>query len=164
MDSDFLEFFIQLGLFALLISVGFFAGTFNEKRHMLSIRKREAAYNHMPAMTSELRTLLAGENRPVAECRFVASAVVISEDYFKGFLAGLKTVFGGRLTSYESLLDRARREAILRLKEQAPTADAIVNLRLEPVTICKEGGEDGKGPKAVELMAMGTAIRFAEVR
>jgi uncharacterized protein YbjQ (UPF0145 family) len=47
----------------------------------------------------------------------VSGSVVVSVDYFKRFLAGLRTLVGGRVTSYETLLDRARREAILRCKE-----------------------------------------------
>ena len=44
---------------------------------------------------------------------------MVSVDYFKRFLAGLRMIFGGRVSSYESLLDRARREALLRMRLQA---------------------------------------------
>ena len=42
----------------------------------------------------------------------VAGSVVISEDYFKRIVSSLQSLFGGRLRSYESLVDRARREAV----------------------------------------------------
>ncbi|MFT6733724.1 MAG: hypothetical protein ACJAS9_001914 [Polaribacter sp.] len=48
-------------------------------------------------------------------------------DYFKRFLAGLRNIFGGRVVTYESLVDRARREAILRMKEKCPAAPSLIN-------------------------------------
>ena len=38
---------------------------------------------------------------------------------FKRFLANLRRLIGGRVKSYESILDRARREALLRMKTEA---------------------------------------------
>ena len=74
-------------------------------------------------------------------------------------LANLRKIFGGRLGAYETLLERARREAILRLKEQSAGAHLIVNLRLETCTIARTKGRQGIG--AVEVLAYGTAVRYA---
>ena len=46
-------------------------------------------------------------------------------------------MFGGRVSAYETLVDRARREAILRMKEEAKGADIILNMRLETSSISK---------------------------
>ena len=81
--------------------------------------------------------------------------MVVSVDYFKRFIAGLYLFFGGRVTSYEPLLDRARREAILRMKESCPEAAQIINLRVETSLISK-GAKNKIG--SVELLAYGTAI------
>jgi uncharacterized protein YbjQ (UPF0145 family) len=62
--------------------------------------------------------------------------------------------------SYETLIDRARREAILRMKEQARSADAIVNFRIETSSISKGGRRRGKTVGTVEALAYGTAIRI----
>jgi uncharacterized protein YbjQ (UPF0145 family) len=59
-------------------------------------------------------------------------------------------------------MDRARREAVLRMKADALNADMIVNLRMEGSSIGKEGGANGKGVKTIEMMAYGTAITFAK--
>ena len=69
----------------------------------------------------------------------------------------LGNVFGGNVQSYETLVDRARREAVLRMKESCPHADQVINLRLETSSITK-----GKGKQvgAVEVLASGTAIYF----
>ena len=53
-----------------------------------------------------------------------SSRVVISLDHFKRFLAGLRALVGGRIRSYETLLDRARREALMRMKEAARDGDS----------------------------------------
>ncbi len=131
-----------------------FIGRWVEKKHYEDIRRRERATAHLPAMAS--RTLETG--RPVAEARLVAAEVVISHDYFKRFLANLRNIFGGRLRAYETLLDRARREAVLRLKESAPQAHVIANLRLETACIAKARGK--QGIVAVEVIASGTAVRY----
>jgi len=79
----------------------------------------------------------------------------ISVDYFKRILTSLRNFFGGNMRSYETLVDRARREAILRLKESCPDAQQIINLRLETSSIYKgQGNQIG----SVEVLAYGTAI------
>jgi uncharacterized protein YbjQ (UPF0145 family) len=82
---------------------------------------------------------------------------VISVDYFKRFLAALRNLFGGRVTSYESLLDRARRESLLRMKEQAAALGAamVFNVKYETASISK-----GRGNSigSIEVLAYGTAL------
>lgn len=125
-----------------------------EKRHYRSIREREQTFARLPAVP----TRTADTDRIIAESRLVTGAVVISNDPFKKLLARLRMIFGGRLRTYESLLDRARREAILRMKESFPTADTILNLRMETSTIARTRRDGGMG--AVEVIAFGTAIRY----
>lgn len=144
----------QLGIPLVLIALGYFAGRRAEQNHYASIHAREAQFLHLPAIPS--RTW--DTDRPVAEARLVCGSVVISADYFKRLLAALRNLIGGRLRAYESLMDRARREAVLRLKEQCPDADLIVNLRLETSTIASRKGNQGVA--CVELTAYGTAIRY----
>ena len=162
LQSDILVLILKGGFFLVLISVGFGIGTWIEKRHYASIRIREQALLHMPAIPAKLETVMAGNTKTIVRAEMVYGSVVLSEDYFKGFLATLKNFLGGNLTSYESLMDRARREAILRMKADALKADMIVNVRMEGSSIGKEGGANGKGVKTVEMMAYGTAITFAK--
>jgi len=53
----------------------------------------------------------------------------------------------------DTAVDRARREAILRMKEQAPGADAIVNLRLETTSISKGSRSRNQSVSTVEALA-----------
>lgn len=145
---------INLGIFIGLLALGYFSGSWAEKRHYRSILRREKGFLNLPAVT--IRTV-ADPDR-VEQARLVAGSAVISVDYFKRFLAGLRALVGGRVKAYESLLDRARREALLRMKEQARSADVIVNLRIETSPISQ--GQRQKSMGTIEALAYGTAIRL----
>jgi uncharacterized protein YbjQ (UPF0145 family) len=84
---------------------------------------------------------------------------VVSVDYFKRFLAGLRMFFGGRVKSYESLLDRGRREALLRCKEAARAQgyQAVINVRLETSRLASSN-RDGRATAGVEVLAFGTGL------
>lgn len=136
-----------------LMAMGYFFGRYYEKRHYKSIIKREAAYRQIAAIASRIPP---ASQTPVATT-LVTGSVVISVDYFKRFLASLRSLIGGKVVSYESLLDRARREAILRMKQQAKDSGAnkIFNIKLETASISKSAkGNIG----AVEVLAYGTAF------
>ncbi len=149
---------LEWGLPILLLVLAYFTGTAVERSHYRSIRVREARTRRMPTTT--------GRRVPtpwrVTDAGLVAGSVVISLDYFKRFLAGLRGLVGGRVKSYESLLDRARREALLRMKEQASERgfDAVVNVRLETSRLASSQRQ-GKGTAGVEILAFGTGLKRA---
>ncbi len=145
---------IDVAVFFTLVALGYFVGSYLEKQHYLSIRERETQYASLP--TIMLKRPLHPER--VKESRLVNGSVVISIDYFKRLMAALRNIFGGNVTSYESLIDRARREAVLRMKEDADDADEIINVRLETSSISKN---DQKGTiGSVEVLAYGTALKY----
>lgn len=136
-----------------LLAVGYGFGTWAEKKHYRSILQREEQYRTLHLIAK--KRLPRFKVQP--DSRLVSGSVVVSVDYFKRFIAGLRNLLGGRVTSYESLLDRARREAILRMKEEAAAlgAAAIFNVKLETMSISK-GQRNSVG--AVEVLAYGTAL------
>lgn len=144
----------QVIIFATLLSLGYFFGRYAEKSHYKSINEREKTWLQLPTTSSKY---VFGENREIKRCHLVNGSMVVSVDYFKRILASLRNIFGGNVQSYETLLDRARREAVLRLKESCPEADQIINLRLETSSITKGRG---KQIGSVEVLAYGTAIYF----
>ena len=149
-----MEALIQLGLIFVLVAMGFFFGRLAEKRHYASIILREQQQLTRP--TTSARKVM-GDVRPIERSELVLGSVVVSVDYFKRILAGLRTIFGGNVQSYETLVDRARREAVLRMLESCPQADQVINLRLETSSISK--GQN-KQIGSVEVLAYGTAIYF----
>jgi uncharacterized protein YbjQ (UPF0145 family) len=143
---------IQLIFFLTLLSAGYVFGKIAEKRHYRSILEREKQWMQLP--TTSGRRILATD-REVQRVQLTTGSVVISVDYFKRIVAGLRNIFGGNVQSYETLVDRARREAVLRMKESCPKADQIINLRLETSSISK-GQKNQVG--SVEVLAYGTAV------
>lgn len=144
---------MDLIVFLVLLLLGYLFGQRAEKRHFRSIIEREKQLHDL-FVFSERRV----PDEASLEGTLVSGSVVISVDYFKRFVAGLRNLVGGRVSSYESLLERARREAVLRMKEDARRkgATGIWNLRLETSSIYK-GGANSVG--AVEVVAYGTAVR-----
>jgi len=136
--------------FLTLIVVGYIFGTVIEKRHFKSLMMREEQMLYLP--TIALKKPLDDEG--IVRSELVNGSVVISIDFFKKFVAGLINFFGGNITVYESLIDRARREATLRMKESAKDASEIINIKIETSSISK----NTKGIGAIEVLAYGTAI------
>ncbi len=139
----------QVGIPLVLITLGFTIGRLRERRHWESLARREAQPG--PALTN--LDALPGGMTP-RESFLCNSSVVIASDAFKSFGASLKTLVGGRLRTLETLLDRARREALVRLREQAAAggADIVLNVRIETTMVMK---------KSPEVLAYGTAVKLA---
>lgn len=143
---------IELTIIIALTIVGYVVGQRKEKKHYESIKKREAELISLVTTNKKKPLMSIDENVSV---KLVTGSVCISVDYFKQMLAGLRSIVGGNIRSYETLLDRARREAILRLKESCSDASEIYNLRLETSSIYKGSG---KQIGSVEILAYATAI------
>ncbi len=152
-----------LVIFVVLMALGYIAGTMAERKHYKSIERREAAMLRQPIVTYE--DMETPEGKRVRKAKMVTGSAVISTDYFKRFLASLRFFFGGRVKSYESLLDRARREAIIRMKQEAVGAKIILGMRIETSNIGSSNRKGkNKGLGAVEALAYGTAVWFDEIR
>lgn len=95
--------------------------------------------------------------QPAYDQVLVTGNVVISVDCFKRFVAALRNLFGGRVTAYETLLDRGRREALLRMKDQAETLGTglVLNIKFETASISKGAGNT---IDCIEVLAYGTAL------
>jgi uncharacterized protein YbjQ (UPF0145 family) len=150
--------FMSFGLPILILVIAYFIGSRIEKKHFKNIREREAKAQGFPVVS--FNTMPDDWN--VNSSHLVSGSIVISLDYFKRVIAGLKGLVGGRIKTYEPLLDRARREAVLRMTEEAQREgyDAIFNVRLETSRLAN-AKSDGKGVAGVEMLAFGTAVKFA---
>jgi len=142
----------DLIVFLVLLASGYTVGRIAERRHYRSIRTREKEMANVMVFTNRFPPLTQQASQAL-----VTGSVVISEDYFKRVVSGLQSLLGGRLRAYESLLDRARREAVLRMKQEARDKGAkmIINVKFQTFSI------PGRNPRsfgAVEVMAYGTAL------
>ncbi len=148
---------IDLLYFVVFVAVTYSVGTIVERSHYRKIEAEEKDYLNLPAVSSK-----EIENKDqIIAAEMVSGSVVISLDYFKRILAGLRKILGGRIKSYETLLDRGRREAILRMKKQARQigADLILNMRFETSAI----GQVTQRKNSIgcfEVLAYGTAVKL----
>lgn len=146
---------VNFGIPLLILVFAYFIGSVIERKHYRRILAREENVHGFPVVT--FATL--PDDWRVGSVELVTGSVVISVDYFKRIIASLRSLIGGRVKTYEPLLDRARREALLRMIEdaQARGYDAVVNVRLETSRLANSR-RDGKGIAGVEMLAFGTAI------
>lgn len=86
---------------------------------------------------------------------FVTGSTVRAKHVGSDIMAGMKSVVGGELKGYTELLANGRDEAVYRLKQDASRlgADAVISMRLTTSMVAVG---------AVEIMAYGTAVNFAE--
>jgi uncharacterized protein YbjQ (UPF0145 family) len=149
-----IELIVGLVLPVVLIVVGKVVGARIERAHFEDIIEREAKFRAQPALSTKQLVPPA----VVRSAELASGSVVVSVDHFKRFISGFRMVFGGEVRSYATLIDRARREAVLRMKESRPDADAYINTRLETSTISSTAGDEGMG--TIEVLAYGTAVHY----
>ncbi|MDR1123084.1 MAG: YbjQ family protein [Elusimicrobiota bacterium] len=147
-----MDLLILLALFA----VACITGGIIERSHFRHIKKREIELLDRPYISFENNSV--DPSRKVAQTRLVSGNIAIGGDYFKNVIAGLKSFFGGRIGAYEPLLDRARREALLRMRESAPDSDIIINVRIDSVNLNSANAR--KAPPRISVFAYGTAVTY----
>lgn len=143
--------FINLWLPIALVLLGYGAGRVIEHRHYAALRRREAELQPVLALS----TRWLPEGVAATHSALASGSVVVSSDYFKSFVAGFRQLLGGRFRGYETLMERARREALLRLKADAKAQGAtlVIGVRFHSTRVSRLGAVP-----SVEMMAYGTAV------
>jgi len=144
-----MSYLIAIVIALVLGMIGLVFGSINERRHYRSIEQREVKYQHIKVFNGKRPLFqLTGQSFSL-----VQGSVVISSDRFKNILAFFRHLFGGNIRSYEALLERARREALLRMKQQAAErgAHSVMGVLFETSTLNQTG-------LCCELLAYGTAL------
>lgn len=150
MNDSLTQVLINYGPFVFLFAAGWFFGSRHERQHLAQLTVAEKALGDITVSSERLyRPKLAAGS----EGELVLGSVVIAQDYFKMIIARVLSVFGKNLTTYETLLDRARREAIVRMRTEAKAKGYthVYGLRLEVTSVNQLGS-------MVEAIAYGTAV------
>ena len=150
--------YLSLLITPVILLGAWISGSILERRHLNGLLLLESGSRDVLALTIE-------DLPPawqVQSSELVMGNVVISQDYFKRFAASIKGIFGGNIGVYEPLLERARREALIRMKGVAHARgyDTIINVRIETARLANSR-RDGKGTAGVEILAFGTAISLS---
>ncbi len=130
-----------------ILVVAALIGWLVERRHFASLSRRE---EEAAPLVTDLRSAPAGV--AVEDAQLVVGEVVLGAHRGKEFLSVVRNLLGGEVVSLQKLLTRARREARLRMLEEARAggADLVLNVRFE---MCEVGG------KAADVICYGTAVR-----
>ena len=102
----------------ILFVVGWFFGARHERQHLAQLAISEKQLNHIIVSTERFYQPALADG---TQGELVLGSVVIAQDYFKMVIARVLSIFGKNLTTYETLLERARREALVRMRTQAHT-------------------------------------------
>ncbi len=135
----------------IVILVGFFFGRMAEKNHFKQLQIAEGELSNILATN-----LKSSANEAAQTGALVTGNVVVANDAFKSFFAFFSLLFGGRIGVYETLMERARREAVVRMKREAKAmgASEVINIRIETSTMTGKAGTVG----GIEMLAYGTAL------
>lgn len=146
----FIDFVINNAVFIGLFVIGWIFGRYNERDHLKKLDAAEKELGHIIVSSERFfEPKIASDTQGDV----VLGSVVIAQDYFKMIVAGILNFFGKNLTTYETLLERARREALIRMKLEAQFKgyNQVFGVRLEVTSINATGS-------MVEAIAYGTGV------
>jgi len=143
----------------LLLIVGFLAGRAIARKHRIDLDRREQQVAHLRVTDLRDHDAAMLGDRPA---RMVISEVTLGADYFISLLARLRNLIGGNVGVFEELLLRARREALMRLREQAVAEGytGLANVRMEFADISGNAMSKQKAVM-VTILAHATAYHVA---
>jgi len=140
---------LALAITAGLVLLGYLVGSYRERNHLADLDRREVA----AASVIVVDVKQTPDGITAGGGQLVAGGVVIAADYFKSFLAAWRNLIGGEVKTYQTMLSRARREARLRMIEEARAlgSELVVNVRFE-------WSDVGPRTASAEILCYGTAI------
>ena len=153
---------VYVGLPLIVLFIGWLIGRVQEQRHLSSIARREAELSGVEVCDLRSPPGFAGAQ---GRCELVCGEAVIASDAFKRWLFALKNIVGGESRTFRVLFDRARREALLRMKERALElgCNAVCNVRYDSSDIGgNAGGTQKKSSEMAVVLVSGTAGRREE--
>ena len=143
---DFLTGLVVMVLFLVVLGG---IGRAREAAHIRELEDREGRVAHVPLLDTS-----TAPGVDAVHSEIVMGNVVIGTDYLKQWLSSWRMLFGGEMKSYQTVLTRARREAQLRMLEDAfdRGARAVVNVRFETSQVSGRLA-------APEVLCYGTLVR-----
>ena len=144
---------IQIIWQTIMLPVGLIFGGMAERKHRRELDAREAGNR----VRLDNRKHVA-DPETVLSSHMISGQVVIATDYWKSFVTKLRNLVGGEMGAAHAMMDRGRREALMRLRENAARQGAaeVWNVRLEFSNIAMMRGR--QGAMQVEIFAYGTAV------
>lgn len=133
----------------LALIIGGIWGHVGQLRHFKNIEKAELELSDVTLFNTKPKDVLSAE-----QTMLVQGNVFMSIDYFRFFLGHWRNILGGKVSTFETNLERGRREALIRMRRAAKKqgANGVYNIKIQSMAI-------GTG-KGVEVLAYGTAVKL----
>ena len=148
-----------MGWYFLLITLGcFYALSYMiESAHTEDMEKREQYYHDKVKLTNSRAIPKGTVAKEVFLCR---GSVVIGANFYRRFVARLKQIIGGHLRILEGIIERAYREATLRMISDAYSKGAamIINVRYETTCVGRTDRRGNNTSSMMEVFVYGTAV------
>lgn len=147
----------DLILFFGLLAAGYLVGSHREKSHYRELALSEKGLAGKLVLSGSLPLAHMQDARQIG---LATGGVSISVDAFKRFWFSMRGLFGGSVSAYESIIDRAKRQALVRLMQSQPEANAFVGVHYEFGTLGGSGFGSRKHISCMDVIAYGTALRI----
>lgn len=144
---------IKFGVFLILVSIGYWRGRRNEKAHLTLLDSEESRLHRVLIFATRYPAQVTEPMDPV----LVTGSAVVGSDHFRLLLASLRKVVGGNYRAYENLMERARRQAVVRMKQAARDQGASMIFNVRYATSRISNSRAGEATQ-VEVVAYGTAF------
>lgn len=152
-DSSFTDLLLNSSWQAIGIgALGWLVATLLERRHNAQMTAREKLLTGVKVSTTKRAGLGAQEGV------MITGSVVIAHDFFRTLVIAFRKLIGGNIKPYERLVVRGRREAFIRLREEALLRgfDRVVNVRFGSALVA------GRFLSAVEMVVYGTGVKSGD--
>ena len=135
-------------------------GRWYQGRLMRALEANEKQNGLMFTNPNHLSTASSMDQMASSSSTLLHVSICVGPSIGQMFFMWFKSLFGGRLHSYDTVLDFGRREVMLRLKQQADQlgCTSMQNIRLETSVISFAQNQDSKRA-AVEFLAFATGLR-----
>jgi uncharacterized protein YbjQ (UPF0145 family) len=148
-----MEILFKIGIFLVLAVVGFWRGRRNERAHLIALAQEEERLRGVLVFSTRYPANVAERVDPI----LVSGSAVMGSDFYRMLIGTLRKVVGGNYLSYERLVDRGRRQALVALKQQAHARGARMVFNVMYSSTRLSDPRLGQLPQ-FEVMAYGTAI------
>ncbi len=150
---------IGIVLLIVMVSIALAVGPGRRRLHAAALARREQALAHI-LITNSRRFSRAVPHPDIAP-QLLNVELVWGVDRFQALVASIVLLFGGELNNVSAVILKVRREAIVRLKEQARRRgyNALTNLRIDPADI---GTDPQRANLTIALVASATAYHRAK--
>ena len=138
----------------------------NGLRKRLEIRK-QVTLSSFPMDPIHSLSRSANVNHSIQSSGLVMANVSISPSWWQMFVVSIHSLFGGNISTLDSVIRWGREEVIQRLREEAQKQgwDEVINVRLETAMIRKSSNASNRKDKgaAMEYLIYGTGIRLSPI-